>query len=343
MEIVDLFFLLTPVYVTLFWSIVLGLQQKNNDVPKRFLGKFMQVALVVYISHLVYFTRQFQFYLYIDGIYILASLLVYPMYHIYVRLLTVDLSFSIREHLRYLVIPVFVFLVYMIGVAFLTSEEYLAFLRTPLEGFVIQKGDLMPISFAYNLYRVIFVLQALTYLAISYILISGSNERLKDFYSNPKDNNLGWIHYFNITLAVTSVASAALAIVGRERFVLDGISLAYPSIIFSIMLFAIGFLGLAANTRAIPPDDKVESPVSSGTEIDDSTEEKMAQKIRKLFVENKIYTDPNLKIWDVSIMLGTNRSYASHVINKRFRKNFRHLVNHYRLKAVIELLNENPG
>jgi len=338
----DLIFLLNPIYVTFFWGIVLNTLPKSGNVPKRFLGRFMLVALVVYLSHLVYFTEQFEFYLYIDGIYILASLLVYPLYFIYVRLLTVDLAFSMKKHWGYLAVPILVFLFYLVSVAFLTTEEHLDFLKTPIKGFVLHKGDLWHISLAYNLYRIVFVFQAFFYLSQSYLVISKSKGRFEDYYSNPNDNNLGWIQYFNISLAITSIASVALAVVGRESFILDEISLAFPSIIFSVMLFYIGLLGLRANTKAIPPDEITETLGKPEISISDSTEEKMVRKLDILLEEKKIFANPNLKIWDISSMLGTNRSYASHIINKHYRKNFRHLINSYRINAVVEMLNENP-
>ncbi len=336
------FFLLNPVYVTFFWAVVLNFLPKSNNAPKRFLGKFMLVALVVYLSHLVYFTQQFWLYLYIDAISILASLLVYPLYHIYVRLLTVDLSFSVKRHWKYLAAPFSVFIFYLISVAFLTPEEHLHFLKNPVKGFALRGGQFWHISAAYDLYKVVFVIQVVYFLAKSFQLISKSKERLKDYYSNPKDNNLGWIHYFNITLAVTSIASVVLAIVGRERFSLNEISLAFPSIVFSIMLFCIGLLGLLANTKAIPMDEKKEAMFKTEPGIRDLTDEKMTQKIWILLEEQKIYSNPNLKIWDVSGMLGTNRTYASHIINKYYGKNFRHLINSFRVKAVEEILQRNP-
>ncbi len=339
MEIV---YLLNPIYVTFFWAVVLNSLPRSNNVPRRFLGKFMLVALVVYLSHLVYFTGQFSLFLYIDGIFILASLLVYPLYYIYVRLLTVDLAFSPRKHRKYLLVPFSVFIFYLICVAFLSTDEHLNFLKTPIKGFVLQGGNLWYISLAYNLYRIVFVFQTIFYLTKSYLVISKSSERLKEFYSNPDENSLGWIHYFNITLAVTSFASVALAIVGRERFILGEISLAYPSIIFSALLFGIGLLGLRSNTRAIPPDEKIDISGKTDTGVCYSTEEKMVQKIKTLLEDKKIFTDPNLKIWDVSNMLGTNRSYASNIINKHYGKNFRHLINSYRIKAVVDMLQMNP-
>ncbi len=47
--------LLNPVYVTLFWALVLTLENRKQQVPKLFLGRFMFVAFVLYLSHFFIF------------------------------------------------------------------------------------------------------------------------------------------------------------------------------------------------------------------------------------------------------------------------------------------------
>jgi hypothetical protein len=80
--------LLTPVYVTLFWTVVLHTDKANNSIPRSFLAKFMLAAFIVYLSHFLFYSGLQDIYIVIDPVYQLASLLVYPLYHIYFRLLT---------------------------------------------------------------------------------------------------------------------------------------------------------------------------------------------------------------------------------------------------------------
>jgi len=41
--------LLSPIFVTLFWSITLAGNDKKYSTPRRFLGKFMLFPLIIYI------------------------------------------------------------------------------------------------------------------------------------------------------------------------------------------------------------------------------------------------------------------------------------------------------
>lgn len=81
---------LSPVYVTAFFAIILNLKGRNSTPVKLFLGKFMICACIIYISHFIFYYPFPILYSYIDPLYQLSSLLVYPMYFIYIRILTVD-------------------------------------------------------------------------------------------------------------------------------------------------------------------------------------------------------------------------------------------------------------
>jgi AraC-like DNA-binding protein len=68
-------------------------------------------------------------------------------------------------------------------------------------------------------------------------------------------------------------------------------------------------------------------------------------KIEKLFVENKIYLNPELSLSDVSVYLKTNNSILSAAINQNFNKNFNDFVNEYRVEEFkrISKLPENKN
>jgi hypothetical protein len=55
----------TPMYVTFFWAVVLLLTKKENNPAKFFLGFFMSVAFLVYLSHAVFFQQDLRTYQYL--------------------------------------------------------------------------------------------------------------------------------------------------------------------------------------------------------------------------------------------------------------------------------------
>jgi AraC-like DNA-binding protein len=331
--------LLNPVYVTLFWAVVLNFYSNDKHAPKVFLGKFMLVAFVIYLSHLLYFSGQIVIYRYLDSIYTWASLLVFPLYHIYVRLLTVERRFSLASHGKFLTPPTLLFLLHLSGVILLTQDQYIEYLLKVIPREQSAKGMQIFLLTIYQLYRVVFILQVFFYLYKNSLLIRSHNENLQDYYSNTEDRKLHWVQLFNILLGVTSLMSIIAAFLGRETFTSGAIPLALPSVIFSLMLF---FIGLAGNTqKALYIAEKNIEEESDTTRLDKNITQ-LRKKLDNLFEKEKIFKNPDLKIWDVSHMLGTNRTYVSRLINEEYKKNFCNHVNQYRVEYAMELARQNP-
>lgn len=331
--------LLNPVYVTLFWAVVLNFYSHDKHTPKVFLGKFMFVAFMIYVGHLFYFSGHITLYRYLDSIYTWASLLAFPLYHIYVRLLTVEKKFSFPDHGKFLILPTGVFLLHLTGVVLLNRPQYNEYLLQVIPGKQAATGMQLYLLGIYQLYRIVFIGQVLYYLYRNFRLIRFHNENLQDYYSNTEDRKLHWVQFFNVLLAFTSLFSIVAAFLGRETFTSGALSLALPSIVFSLMLF---FIGLAGNTQKAlyiaenPLEEQETAPAEKNTAP-------LKRKLVKLFEKEKIFKNPDLKIWDVCHMLGTNRTYVSRLINEEYKRNFCNHVNHYRVQYAMELANENPA
>ena len=66
----------SPMFVSLFWAILLLLVPGKSNKAKHFLGMFMIGAFVVYLSHAIFFSKQIELYLFFDPIYVFATLSV---------------------------------------------------------------------------------------------------------------------------------------------------------------------------------------------------------------------------------------------------------------------------
>ncbi len=76
--------------------------------------------------------------------------------------------------------------------------------------------------------------------------------------------------------------------------------------------------------------------------INSPVQDKIKDSLIELFEEREIYCKPNLRLDDLAAMLHTNKTYVSVVINEHFRINFYTLVNSYRIKKALALL-EDPA
>ncbi|MFO8022230.1 MAG: helix-turn-helix domain-containing protein [Perlabentimonas sp.] len=329
--------LLNPIYVTAFWAIALIIHSKQKHLPKVFLGWFMVAAFFVYLSHFLYFTERFTSYYYIDSVYTLAYLLVYPMYHIYVRLLTVDRTFSFRKHSKFFVAPLLIFVLTVIGYIILGKEGGKRFVVDVLSNGTKPQGMHVYMYVVFVAGRILFLAQTIIYLLLSFNLIRKNNQKLLHYYSNMEERKLTWVQFFNFCFAFTTVSSAILASIGRNVFLQNEWLLIFPSIVFTLMLFAIGLLGF--------------NQTAAFSEIDstyDITEEgrsplQLKTKLEFLFEKEKVFKNPDLKIWDICSMLGTNRTYVSKFINREYGANFCSHVNHYRIEYAKQLVRQNKN
>ena len=61
-----------------------------------------------------------------------------------------------------------------------------------------------------------------------------------------------------------------------------------------------------------------------------------------LFEREHLYRNVDIKIANVALMIGTNKTYLSRALNTRLSKNFCQFVNYYRVKEACAVFIENP-
>lgn len=67
-------------------------------------------------------------------------------------------------------------------------------------------------------------------------------------------------------------------------------------------------------------------------------ESEMSVRITRLFEEEHVYLNPNLKLTDIALMIGSNRTYVSRFFNAEKNTTFFDYVNGYRIRRAEELL-----
>jgi len=347
-ELFKLFLLLGPVFVSLFWAGVLNIPEKSRKVPKLFLGRFMIVAFILYVSHLFYFLKIYPVYYYLDAIYVLASLLVYPLYHIYVRLLTIEKWFSLRLHWKFLIAPFVVFILELIGITILGPEGANDYYNGLLNNENPAPTVYQYLKIIYSIFRFVFIFQVIYYLIMSFRLIRQHNNQLKNYYSNTEKHSLFWVQFFNVSMGLASISSIVLAYLGKEVFLEKQFLLIFPSLMFTLLLFFIGFLGNRQSESAIEHKEeriliRSNKDIEPVEAVDVQDAWKYKALLDDLFEREKIYKDSDLKIWDLAGMMGTNRTYVSRIINKEYGRNFCNHVNYYRVVEVKKLIAEGKN
>lgn len=331
--------LLSPVYVTLFWFTLLVITKTRNHNPKRFLGIFMGTSAVVYLSHFLFFSPLLDAYYWIDPLYQYASLLVYPLYHIYFRLLTIEERFSLQKDGIYLILPTLLFLLYFSGYLSIPAPIFKEWLNDHTAH--ANLGGIRFINLIERIIPIVFIIQAFYTLIINFWLINTYRDKAAQFYSDIQDTGTKNILMLNIILVVTTLSSIVLSVLGKDFFKYELTSLALASLLFSTSLFLIGWLGY--KQKSVNPNyEKPTASMELAETLSLVKQRILLENITKLFDQEKMYLNSNLTIQDVSQAVGTNRTYVSAVINQSFNLNFCRFVNEYRIASLGIMIKEHP-
>jgi AraC-like DNA-binding protein len=332
--------LLNPVYVTLFWIILLKLTRDKNAPARKFLGKFMIFAFIIYSSHYIFYYPLKHVYLYIDPLYQLSSLIAFPLYFIYLRILTIDQGFSIKNHWQILITPVLLTLLYCGGLFFISHEQ--------LEEWLFNRDlpattpGMQYLKIIYLFIRITFILQVIYLIIMSSRLLHQYQDKAEQYYSDEEEGKSNNVKKLNTTMIISGVCSILLALLGRDFFKDEIYGIFTASLTFSILLFIIGFLGFKQKSVITEVSIHTEVNKKENIEINNLQSKKLLEKILDLFENHKIFLNENLNIVDIANLTGTNRTYISHLINHHYHQNFCTFVNTFRVDEVKSYIISDP-
>lgn len=333
----------SPMFVSMFWAILLLLVPQKTNKAKHFLGLFMIGAFLVYLSHAIFFSKQIELYLFFDPIYVFATLSVYPLFFWYIKLLTVNNKYELKM-LWHFVIP-FVFSISMaIVYRFMDNPTgYINHFLYHNYDAGLEYGKYWNLQhFIFGLSRMFLFLQVAWVLWRGLRLIRNYESRLKEFYSNLEGRSVDWAKWIIVVFSITALMSSLLNVLGRSYFAVNSMFVFLPALIFSVLLFLIGYLGQLQshsvydfNIDVENDDDK--SIKTKLVRIDEEMHieiELLMQRIIDAFEQKKLYRHKDLKITTLCEMMNTNRTYVSRVLNEFFDCSFSDIVNKYRVEEA---------
>ena len=337
-----LYFMLAsmPVFVCGVLAMVLLLDQILwPQRARKMMMIFMISATLLYLGHCVYFLHETKLLPISDTIYCTCNPLVFPLYFLYIKSLT-----ELRTPLWHVIILVLPAVVCGLAVG-------LAYWLTPndaVEAFIDQylyhspsimnnaKADINALVFSHHLVKVVFSLEIIVILFLGIRRINRYHRLLEHYYSSPENKQLTWVKIMLILFVVTSLNSILYNVVGRHYFIGETSKLAIPSILYSTLLFAIGYIGLKQQgiERWKEEEAKPMTPPPSAVKLSD--------QIEQLMIKEKLYLNPQLKLSDLVMQLNSNRNYVYHAINVEMGISFAEYVNRKRINHAEKLMKEFP-
>lgn len=332
-----------PLITCALFSMLILLEWYNRQLREQHtLFAFMLTATLLYVGHYIYFNRAADLLPLSDILYVSANLTVYPLYLIYI----IRLTSKWRAVYWLMLIPGFIaMLATGTGYIVMTDEEDRMFVHNYLYHNSQTGLTDMALFQAYirQFCKLVFAIEVIATVVIGSMMIRRYDRMVDEFYADTDDKsmrNIQSILYLVLTIAVLSFI---VNIIGRARFTDHEIILTTTSLMFSALLFAIGYEGLHRHFSIIDMrTNKEQVSNDDSAALKDAVNRSMTERIIALVENDKIYLQPDLKLDDLAQMMHTNRTYIYQAVNQQMGISFNEFINRYRIAHAKRLMASDP-
>ena len=172
------------------------------------------------------------------------------------------------------------------------------------------------------------------------------NKKVNEFYSNTGGKDLTQFKWVMFGLLITAIVSLISNIIGKSYFITNPLLLFIPSLTHSTVLYFIGYVGYRQNFTVADLERDIQEHTTKNDVTQNETclitnknnNEKQIKQLLNLFEEKQIFKNPDLRITDVALLMGSNRTYMSNMLNMNMNTSFNELVNSYRVEYAVKLL-----
>ena len=318
---------------TAFFLAVLILTKKGRNRADIFLGIWM---IVIGIHILGYYS-------FIAGIIYTIPELMWlnlpyglihgPMLYLYTESLTNPERFKGRKWLFHLV-PPFILSLAALPIMFLPEDTRIMIYKTNGKGYESYLIDWTALQ----------TISGLIYILLTGILHQQHKRRIHNQFSYQEKINLNWLRFLLYAMGITWI------------IIISGVLDIWIFSTSALFLVFIGFFGIKQggiftdqNTEIEPIDDvDTDTPLqtASNTEkkkysksgLTENAVKKLHQNLLHLMATEKIYTEPELTLVDLSTRLKVHSNYLSQVINDLEGVNFYDYINILRIQEFKRLV-----
>ena len=332
-----------PLITCALFSMLILLEWYNRQLREQHtLFAFMLTATLLYVGHYIYFNRAADLLPLSDILYVSANLTVYPLYLIYI----IRLTSKWRAVYWLMLLPgLLAIMATGTGYIFMTDEEDRMFVHNYLYHNSQTELTDMALFQAYirQFCKLVFAIEVIATVVIGSMMIRRYDRMVDEFFADTDDKsmrNIQSILYLVLTIAVLSFI---VNIIGRARFTDHEIILTTTSLMFSALLFAIGYEGLHRHFSIIDMrTNKEQVSNDDSAALKDAVNRSMTERIIALVENDKIYLQPDLKLDDLAQMMHTNRTYIYQAVNQQMGISFNEFINRYRIAHAKRLMASDP-
>lgn len=332
-----------PLITCALFSVLVLLEWNNRRLREQHtLAAFMLVATLLYVGHYIFFNHAVNLISYSDIFYVSANLTVYPLYLIYI----IRLTSKWKTAYWWMLAPgCLALLTTAVGYALMTDRESYLFVhdyiyhnsRAELTGMAVFQAWIRQVC------RLVFAVEVIVTVVIGSLLIRRYDRMVDEFYADTDDKSMRNIQSVLYLVLTISVLSFAVNIIGRARFTDHKWILAITSLMFTVLLFAIGYLGLHRQFSIADMEADKSKDVNDETSTPkDPVSLSLTERIIALVEKEHIYLQSDLKLDDLAQMMHTNRTYIYQAINQQMGISFNEFINRRRIAHAKQLMANDP-
>ena len=343
---ITLLFTSLPMFACGFWALLIGCTLYFEGYNRRYLILllFMLMATLLYAGHCAFFNHFYSDMPVLDSLYSFANLAVYPLYYVFIVSMTSPESQLRHTWLYFIpsaVIGIMVSAIYVM----MSSQELDSFVRiiSYNEEYGSGTGLCKMMGYVRLVAKVVFAIEVVAVLYAGSRKISAYNKSIEAYYADTEGKKLTAFQWFMYLFSACSIASIIFNFIGRSSFDGSAWMMAIPSLIFSSLLFGLGFIGFR-QSFTIDHFEQEESAdeIILETALVRKQERPLVERIEEVVTKQQLYLRHNLKVSDVAKELGTNRLYVSTAINEEMGISFSDYINRKRVNHAIHLMRNNP-
>ena len=343
---ISLIFSSLPMFACGFWAILIGctLYFDGRNRGYLMLLLFMVMASLLYAGHCAFLNHFYSDMPVLDSLYSFANLAVYPLFYIYIVSITSPESQLRHTWLYFIpsaVIGIMVSAIYIM----MPPQELDSFVRiiSYNEDFGSGTGLCKIMGYTRLAAKAVFAVEVVAVLIAGSLKITAYNKSIEAYYADTEGKKLTAFQWYMYLFTACSLASIIFNFIGRSRFDSSAWMMAIPSLLFSSLLFGLGFIGFRQSFTI----DHFEQEESADEIIPESApaskqEKPLIERIEEVVTKRQLYLRHNLKISDVAAELCTNRLYVSTAINEEMGISFSDYINRKRVNYAILLMRTNP-
>ncbi len=319
-------------------------------------------CFLLYTCHYVYFSIPDEPTPVWNVTYTTVNLLVYPLFLIYISEQTDRYPLSRQPWILFgITIPAWLALVVSILLySSMDKNEIEQFTQISLyhhPGTLYGSGAILHI--VHYICKTVFAIEVIIVTLFCIKKIKGYNMMLSTLYADTEEKSMQKFNILLMLMLITSFLSFGVNILGRHIFLSKSI-IAVPSLIFSCLILGLGWNGLkqhfsiadvrTSREEATKREEEGDTPSPIGieekkedaTDSDMSKEEALSRQFTTIMAQERLYLHHDLKLDDVVMKMGTNRTYLLQAIKSEFNMSFSEYVNRLRIKHAQQLEKEQP-